>query len=133
MDTHHLQPAGAGSYPPPPPPPPVGSGYPAAPPEGVYPPAFPPGPAAPFAATGLKAHRATLVLALGIVGLLCCGPVSIVAFLFGKKDLEEMDAGLMDPSGRGTTNVGRILGIVGMVFFALSMVYVFVAVLSLGV
>ena len=123
----------AGSYPPPPPPPPVGSGYPAAPPEGVYPPAFPPGPAAPFAATGLKAHRATLVLALGIVGLLCCGPVSIVAFLFGKKDLEEMDAGLMDPSGRGTTNVGRILGIVGMVFFALSMVYVFVAVLSLGV
>ena len=124
--------SGAGSAYPPPPPPPAGSGYPAAPPEGVYPPAFPPGPGAPFGATSLKPHRATLVLALGIVGILCCAPVSIVAFLFGKKDMAEMDAGLMDPSGRGTTNVGRILGIVGMVFFAISLVYVFVSLLSLG-
>ena len=125
-------PAGAGNaYPPPPPPPPAGSGYPAAPPEGVYPPAFPPGPGGGYGATSLKPHRATLVLALGIIGLLCCGPVSIVAFLFGKKDMDEMDAGLMDPSGRGTTNVGRILGIVGMVFFAISLVWVFVSLLTL--
>jgi hypothetical protein len=64
-----------------------------------------------------------LVLALGIVGLLCCGPVSIVAFLFGKKDLEEMNAGTMDPSGRSLTNIGRILGIVGMVYFVIQLVF----------
>ncbi len=98
-----------------------------APPAGAYPPAFPPGPGAGYAAAGLKPHRATLVLALGIVGLLCCGPLGIVAFLFGKKDLEEMDAGMMDPSGRGTTNVGKILGIVAMVFLVLQVLYVIVA------
>ena len=79
-----------------------------APPFGSYPPAFPPGPGGAYgAAAGLKPHRATLVLGLGIVGLLCCGPLGIVAYIFGKNDLAEMDAGVMDPSGRGTTNVGQ--------------------------
>jgi hypothetical protein len=99
-----------------------------APPEGVYPPAFPPGPGAGYGAVGLKPHRATLVLVLGIVGLLCCGPVGIVAYLFGKNDLAEMDSGVMDPSGRGTTNVGRILGIVAMVFLVIQVGYIIVAV-----
>ena len=93
---------------------------------GAYPPAFPPGPgAASGAASGLKPHRATLILVLGIVGLLCCGPVGIAAYLFGKNDLAEMDAGVMDPTGRSTTNVGRILGIVAMVFLVLQFIYVF--------
>jgi hypothetical protein len=121
----------AGSYPPPPPPPPppaTPSGYPMAPPEGVYPPAFPPGPGAGYGAVGLKPHRANLVLGLGIVGLLCCGPLGIVAYIFGKNDLAEMDAGAMDPSGRGTTNVGRILGIVAIVFLVIQVGYGIVAV-----
>ncbi len=122
----------AGSYPPPPPPPAAPSGYPMAPPEGVYPPAFPPGPGAGYGAgygaVGLKPHRANLVLGLGIVGLLCCGPLGIVAYIFGKNDLAEMDAGAMDPSGRGTTNVGRILGIVAIVFLVIQVGYGIVAV-----
>jgi hypothetical protein len=97
------------------------------PPPGAYPPAFPPGAGAGYNAAGLKPHRATLVLGLGLVGLLCCGPLGIVAYLFGKKDLEEMDTGVMDPSGRGTTNVGRILGIVAMVFLVIQVLYVLVA------
>jgi hypothetical protein len=103
-----------------------------APPAGNYPPAFPPGPGAPYAAAGLKPHRATLVLGLGIVGLLCCGPLGIVAYLFGKKDLAEMDAGVMDPMGRGTTNVGRILGIVAMVWLVLQLMYLVVVVVTGG-
>jgi hypothetical protein len=82
---------------------------------------------------GLKPHRANLILVLGIVGLLCCSPVAIAAFVLGKKDLAEMDAGLMDPAGRSTTNIGRILGIVGIVFLILSLIYVgFVFVAALG-
>jgi len=115
-------------HPPPPPPPAAPSGYPMAPPEGVYPPAFPPGPGAGYGAVGLKPHRATLVLGLGIVGLLCCGPLGIVAYIFGKNDLAEMDAGAMDPTGRGTTNVGRILGIVAIVFLVIQVAYGIVAV-----
>ena len=67
------------------------------------------------------------MLGLGIVGLLCCGPLGIVAYLFGKNDIAEMDAGTMDPSGRGTTNVGKILGIVAMVFLVIQVLYLVVA------
>ena len=103
-----------------------------APPIGSYPPAFPPGAGGAYgAAAGVKPHRATLVLALGIVGLLCCGPLGIVAYVFGKNDLAEMDAGAMDPSGRGTTNVGRILGIVAIVFLVIQVIYL-VAALATG-
>ena len=104
-----------------------------APPFGSYPPAFPPGAGGAYgAAAGLKPNRATLVLALGIVGLLCCGPLGIVAYIFGKNDLAEMDAGMMDPSGRGTTNVGRILGIVAIVFLVIQVVYILVALTTGG-
>jgi len=104
-----------------------------APPAGTYPPAFPPGPGAGYGAVaGLKPHRATLILGLGIVGLLCCGPLGIVAYIFGKNDLAEMDAGVMDPSGRGTTNVGRILGIVAIVFLVIQVIYIGFAVATGG-
>ena len=128
--------AGPGAYPPPPPsaypaPPPAPGGTPMAPPIGSYPPAFPPGPRGTYgAAAGLKPHRATLVLGLGIVGLLCCGPLGIVAYIFGKNDLTEMDAGMMDPSGRGTTNVGKILGLVAIVFLVIQVVFIGVSLLT---
>ena len=38
----------------------------------------------------------------------------------------------MDPSGRGTTNVGRILGIVAIVFLVLQVVYLLVALTTGG-
>ena len=72
------------------------------------------------------------MLGLGIVGLLCCGPLGIVAYIFGKNDLAEMDAGMMDPSGRGTTNVGRILGIVAIVLLVIQVVYILFALATGG-
>ena len=33
----------------------------------------------------------------------------------GKGDLAKIDAGLMDPTGRGTTQAGMVLGIIGTV------------------
>ena len=126
---------GAPGYPPPPaaggyPPPPAAGGYPPPPPPpmgapGAYPSAFPPGPGAPYSAgMGLKPGRGGVILALGIAGLLCCFPLSFVAFFLGRKDMTEMDSGRMDPSTRGLTNVGRILGIVGIVWLILQTVFV---------
>jgi hypothetical protein len=37
----------------------------------------------------------------------------------GNNDLKEMDAGTMDPSGRSTTNAGRICGIIGTILMIL--------------
>ena len=62
----------------------------------------------------LDPHRGTLILTLGILGIvLPCGLVlGIIAWVLGQNDLAAMRAGNMDPSGEGNTNAGRILGIV---------------------
>lgn len=75
---------------------------------------------------GLRPHRAALILGLGIAGILCCGPLGIAALIMGNQDLAEMDAGRMDPSGRSTTNIGRILGIVAIVLWLLYFISRFV-------
>ncbi len=59
-----------------------------------------------------RAHRGGMVLTFGIVGVLCCMPLGIAAWVMGASDLAEMRAGRMDPSGMDTTRVGMILGIV---------------------
>ena len=66
----------------------------------------------------MEPHRGVLVLVLGIVGLCCCIP-AIVAIILGHQDLQKIDAGQMDPEGRGLTLAGKILGIVGFVLNAI--------------
>jgi hypothetical protein len=68
--------------------------------------------------TALRPHRATLVLILGIVGLVCgCMPVGIVAWVLGHQDLKDMNTGVMDPTGRGMTQAGKILGMISVGLF----------------
>jgi Flp pilus assembly protein protease CpaA len=70
----------------------------------------------------MKPHRGTLILVLGILGLVLCGPLGIAAWVMGNGDMKEMDAGAMDPSGRSTTNAGRICGIIATILLAISIV-----------
>jgi len=74
----------------------------------------------------LKPHRGTLILVLGILSLVlisCCALFGlicgIIAWILGKADMKEMDQGIMDSSGRGTTNAGLICGIIGTIIGAL--------------
>jgi hypothetical protein len=67
----------------------------------------------------MKPHRGTLILVFGILGLVVCGPLAIVAWVMGSGDLKQIDAGTMDPAGRGTTQAGRICGIIGTVLLIL--------------
>jgi len=62
----------------------------------------------------LKPHRGAVVLVLGILGIAICFILGIIAWVMGNKDLAEIDAGRMDPSGRGITQAGKICGIVGV-------------------
>jgi hypothetical protein len=80
----------------------------------------------------MKPHRATLILILGILGLVVCGPCGIAAWIMGNNDLKEMDAGTMDPSGRGQTQAGKICGIIACVFMIIGVIFFFVA-FGLGV
>ena len=72
----------------------------------------------------MKPHRATLILVLGILGLVICAPLGIVAWILGNGDLKEMDAGTMDPSGRSTTNAGKICGMIATILMIVGLVVV---------
>jgi hypothetical protein len=77
-------------------------------------------------------HRGPLVLVLGIISIvaapavMCCyflGPVvplvglglGIPAWVLGRRDLERMKQGTMDPEGEGVTQGGMICGIIGTI------------------
>lgn len=68
-------------------------------------------------------HRGTLILVLGILSLVlsCIGlPLGIAAVIMGRRDLKRMDAGEVDPDGRGLTQAGWICGIVGTIMQSLT-------------
>ncbi len=81
-------------------------------------------------------HRGGVVLALGILSLagllfsmptgFCCFPIggffagcnlalSIPAWMMGRADLQALAVGAIDPSGRGVTQTGYVLGIVSTI------------------
>jgi hypothetical protein len=63
-----------------------------------------------------------MILVFGILGLIVCFPFGIVAWVMGNTDLKAMDAGTMDPGGRGTTQAGKIIGIVTTILTVLSII-----------
>ena len=58
-------------------------------------------------------HRGVLILTFGILGVACCFPFGIAAWVMGNNDMKQIEAGTMDPTGKGTTNAGKICGIIG--------------------
>jgi hypothetical protein len=75
-----------------------------------------------------------MVMVLGIVSLfvapIILGPM---AWIMGRNDLKDMDAGRMDRSGRDNTNVGTVCGMISTILggVALSVILLFV-VLCMG-
>ena len=84
----------------PPPPPSYGAG----PVPGAVPPNHP---------------KAMTSLILGIVGLVCCGPLGIVAFFMGRKTEAEIVASNGALGGQQLAKVGWILGAIAGVLFVL--------------
>jgi len=70
----------------------------------------------------MKPHRGTLILVLGILGLVVCGPLGIAAWVMGSGDLKEIDAGAMDPAGRGSTEAGKICGIIATILMIIGVI-----------
>lgn len=61
-----------------------------------------------------KSARASWALAASIVGLLCCGPLSIVGLVIGRQEVSNIDAGRSDPSKRGMAQAAFIVGVIGV-------------------
>jgi hypothetical protein len=68
-------------------------------------------------------HRGGTILALSIIGPFFCIFLSIAAVVMGITDLNEMKRGVRDPSGRGLTIAGLVIG----------SLYLGLIVLSLGI
>lgn len=82
----------------------------------------------------MQPHRGVMILVFGILGLVMCVIFGIVAWVMGSGDLKQMDAGAMDPSGRGLTQAGKICGMIGVilnivaiVLYVVLMIFVVVA------
>jgi formate hydrogenlyase subunit 4 len=86
----------------------------------------------PSAQQALRPHRGGLILALGILGLVCCFICGIIAWVMGNNDLREMAAGRMDPSGQGMTQAGRICGMISVILQIIGFV-VGILFMSLGI
>jgi len=71
---------------------------------------------------GSGSSNATLILVLGILGIVLCAPLGIAAWIMGNHALRELDQGFGDPSTRGMVVAGRILGIIATVFYAIGCV-----------
>jgi hypothetical protein len=81
----------------------------------------------------MKPHRGTLILVLGILGLVICGPLGIVAWVMGSGDLKEIDAGTMDPAGRGTTQAGKICGMIATILMIIGAIVGILVVAFVGI
>ena len=81
----------------------------------------------------MRPHRGVMMLVFGILGIVLCVIFGILAWVMGNADLREMDAGRMDPTGRGMTQAGKILGIISVALLLLGIVlWVLLVVVGLG-
>ena len=91
----------------PPPPPPPGGGY------GQQPGYGAPAPAG-------NNTKATWALVTGILGLLCCSPLGVVAIILGRS--AEQEIRVSGQGGAGLAKAGFILGIVALAFLVLQII-----------
>ncbi|WP_293784758.1 DUF4190 domain-containing protein [uncultured Aeromicrobium sp.] len=73
-----------------------------------------------------KHPQATVVLILGILGIVVCSVLAPVAWVMGNRAVREIDASPQPVGGRGEANAGRILGIVGTVLLAVGILAIIV-------
>lgn len=74
----------------------------------------------------LLPDRGATVFVLGLLSFIfVCIALSIPAWIMGGSDLKEIEAGRRDPSGRGMTMAGMVLGIVSLVISILVYILTF--------
>lgn len=95
--------SGSGNFPPPPPPP-------------SYNPPPPPVSPNPVNSAGGAGSNAIIALVLGILSYIACGIfAAIPAWIMGKKEINEINAGRSPEAGRTLAKIGMWLGIVNVI------------------
>ena len=86
----------------------------------------------PVRGYGRPHPQGTLVLVLGIVGLVLCPVAAVPGLLLGTRALREIDARPTAYSNRSAVVVGRVLSLVALVAWAAVILFYLVAVVALG-
>lgn len=76
--------------------------------------------------------QATLILILGILGLVVCGIIAPFAWVMGNRVVGEIDASNGALGGRSMANAGRICGMIGSILIIVSIVLFVVIFLFAG-
>ena len=79
----------------------------------------------PIAPGGPSAGNSTLILVLGIVGLLCCNLLGPVVWYMGKQELQGIAEGRIMAANEGTAKAGMILGMIGTALLVFSILWIF--------
>jgi hypothetical protein len=67
-------------------------------------------------------ERGTMILVFGILSIVVCGIFGPIAWVMGNTDLDKMQRGEMDPAGQGSTQAGKVCGIIGTALLILYVV-----------
>ena len=81
----------------------------------------------------MKPHRGSMILVFGILGFVLCPFFGIAAWVMGNSDLQEIDNGWMDPTGRDLTNAGRICGMISTGFLVLQVLIMIMVFGAMGI
>jgi hypothetical protein len=58
-------------------------------------------------------------------------PLGLIAWLWAREDLKKMNAGVMDPEGRGSTQAGKVCGMISVVLGVVALCLTFVWLLEI--
>lgn len=75
-------------------------------------------------ASAPRSDKATTILVLGIVSLVCCQLLGPVAWVLGSSELKRIRSGQVSVHDEGTTKAGMILGIISSIFLMLGLAWV---------
>ena len=79
----------------------------------------------------LPRGNGVLILIFGILGLVFCMPLGVVAWIMGSSDLQKMHMGFISSEEKGITQAGKVLGIISVVLFLMIIGFIIMMV-SLG-
>jgi len=69
--------------------------------------------------------QAVTALVLGILGVVCCGLLAPIAWYLGNQEQKAIREGRSAAAGEGLAKAAVILGVIGTVLLALSIVWIF--------
>ena len=81
--------------------------------------------APPPVSSQYEKSKAVTALVLSILGILCCGPLSVIAWVLANTERKAIREGRRPQDGDTLATIALILGIIGTIFLAFGLVWIF--------